>query len=126
MWFTFIANVVVSFPLFLLALQHSPHVPGSTADADFWLLIQSSAMTMLSLAILLMPVQKTISRLGYISYLISVFTAFALLCAIAAPAVYPFVPTEWSFFLSVVAGLIQFFMTLQLAVIADNGNVKTP
>ncbi len=126
MWLTFIATVVVSFPLFMLALQNSPHVPGSTADADFWLLIQSSAMTMFNLAVLLMPVQKTISRSKYVSYLISIFTTFALLCAIAAPAAYPFMPTEWSFFLSVAAGLVQFFMTLQLAVITDNGNVKTP
>ena len=83
-------------------------------------------MTIFSLAILLAPVQKTISRSKYVSSLISIFATFALLCAIAAPAAYRFVPTEWSFFLSVAAGLVQFFMTLQLAVITDNGNVKTP
>ncbi len=45
--------------------------------------------------------------------------AVAVICAVVAPFMYIKLPTEWSQFMVIAAGIIQAFMTLELALLAD-------
>ena len=48
----------------------------------------------------------------------------AVICALLAPVFYIFFDTEWSALLSVFAGAIQAFITVQIALIAHKGGVS--
>ena len=48
----------------------------------------------------------------------------ASLCVLLSPLVYVFGPTEWSQFMSIVAGIVQVFLTLQMALVADSAGKR--
>ena len=47
--------------------------------------------------------------------------ASASLCSVLAPATYTLAPTEWSSFMGIITGIIQSVLTLQIALVADEG-----
>ena len=42
-----------------------------------------------------------------------------------SPLVYIFGPTEWSQFMSIVSGIVQAFLTLQIALVADHAGKES-
>ncbi|ORY15962.1 hypothetical protein BCR34DRAFT_143714 [Clohesyomyces aquaticus] len=110
LWSTFFGCAVTSTALFALGYAHSPHLQGSTHDADFWFLIQTTTMQLLGLG--------ASALLGWNSGDIPKWrwalpTGIAGACSITAIPIYLVVPTEWSTFLSLVAGGTQSFLLLQ-------------
>ena len=101
-----------------LAWRYSPHQRGKSSDADFRFLIQSSSVSLISIATLGIPIWKSSSRAT-----IWVFLALASLCAVFAPLMYLFAPTEWSAFMGIIAGIVQAVTMLQIAL-GDRVGVK--
>ncbi|KAL2058591.1 hypothetical protein ABVK25_001319 [Lepraria finkii] len=110
---------LVSIPTVALAWQYSTHESGTPHDADFWFQIQNSCMTILNFAILAIPIWRSKALPEKMSFWIWVLLIGASLCVGVAPVIYLFGPTEWSSFMSIVAGIVQAFLTLQIALVAD-------
>src|SRR6202007_2604109 len=96
--------------------RYSEHKPGTTEDADFWFLIQASAIQMLSISMSCIPLYNT-SQLPKRVWI--PLTIIALLCTLLAIPLYTYLPTEWSNFLSMIGGSIQAFMVLQIALVGE-------
>jgi hypothetical protein len=96
----------------------SSNTKGSTADVDFYLLIQNSAMSILGIFTAMYPnfwrPASHAKRWGQGFAILGVF------CASAAVPMYLYFPTMWSALASFLGVAIQAFMTLQLAVAADS------
>ena len=122
LWLTFTAAFGVTVPTVALAWQNSPHEPGTNSDADFWLLIQNCSMAATGIVLVTVPLWHGSSYSLYTWFLAAGFSVAGVLCAIAAPVMYTRVPTEWSAFLAIVAQVIQAFLTLQLSLVARNGD----
>lgn len=119
MWGTFLVIFVITFPTLALGWMHSPHQPGTKNDADFWFLIQSSSMAVLSIFMMALPIWNgnNLQRASKTS--LWLFMIVGIIAALIAPVMYLYVPTEWSAFLSILAGTVQTFATLQLALTAE-------
>lgn len=81
-------------------------------------------MTLLSLATLGIPIWKRQALPSQSWIWTWGIIAIAVACAIVAPVMYIFVPTEWSAYMAIVAGIIQVFVTLQIALVADSAGAK--
>ena len=110
--------MAVTIPTTALAWRYSPHQRGKSSDADFRFLIQSSSVSLISIATLGIPIWKSSGRAT-----IWVFLALASLCAVFAPLMYLFAPTEWSAFMGIIAGIVQAMTMLQIAL-GDRVGVK--
>lgn len=125
MWSTFFVTVGIAIPTTALGWQYSTHKPGTSTDADFWFLIQSCSMVLLSLLTMALPIWKgndlpdKNARTG-----LHLFMSAGAVSALIAPILYLFVPTEWSALLNVFAGAVQASATLRL-VLAGEG-MTTP
>jgi hypothetical protein len=116
LWSTFMITTLGTIPLFALGYRYSEHQPGTTEDADFWFLAQSSLTQALGVVMLYMLIWKSNQlpkRVG-----IPLLT-IAFLSTILTIPLYTRVPTEWSNFLSIIGACIQAFMVLQIAIIED-------
>jgi hypothetical protein len=102
------------FPL-IPAWQRSPDLAGSTADADFWLLLQSSAMQLLGLFTAVYPLWASIKTASWRWMQILIILGCA--CALAAVPIYVRLPTMWSAVVSFLGTAAQAYMTLQLALV---------
>jgi hypothetical protein len=109
-------TTVAGVPIFALGYRYSEHKPGTTEDADFWFLIQASAIQMLSISMSCIPLYNT-SQLPKRVWI--PLTIIALLCTLLAIPLYAYLPTEWSNFLSMVGASIQAFMVLQIALVGE-------
>ena len=108
MWSTFIVtNIFI----------HSQ--TGTAKDSDFWFLVQSCGMALLSLFTMALPIGKGTNLPKASSTMLWIFMAAGAISAIAAPVSYLYLPTEWSSLLNIVAGAIQAFATLQIALAAE-------
>lgn len=112
LWATFASNICLTIPFVLKAYQFSPHTPGTREDPDFWFLAQSSINQSVVLLISALGLWKLKSTHLWV-WLPAVM---AVVCNMLAMPMYLFAPTEWSSFCVVVAGAIQSFMVLQLAI----------
>ena len=119
MWLTFIVTNLVTIPVSAMGWRLSPHKEGNLEDADFWFLLQSSAMTFLSLLTMAIPMSKGNNMPLVASGQLWFFMAVGGVCAISAPIFYLNFATEWSAFLNIAAGCIQAFATLQVVVTAE-------
>lgn len=81
-------------------------------------------MALASLATLGIPVWRRRALPGQIWYGTWLSLAVAVVCAIVAPFMYLNLPTEWSQFMVIAAGIIQAFLTLEVALVADNAGSK--
>ncbi|KAL8712293.1 MAG: hypothetical protein Q9220_003444 [cf. Caloplaca sp. 1 TL-2023] len=113
-WCTIAASLMVSIPLLYKAYEHSPHRPGSTRDADFWLLVQNSVMQCLNLmtAGLLTIKDRSLQR-AFRQAMLGV-QLLGISCIISAVVLYTQVPTEWSAMLACVAPALEAFWLVHL------------
>jgi hypothetical protein len=99
------------------AWNASNSTPGTTSDADYSLLIQSTIMTILGIFIGVFPtfrqVRSSVTIWGQI------YAIAGLVCAIAAIPMYTLLPTMWSALVNFISQMVQAYMTLQLAFVAE-------
>ena len=99
------------------------NAPGSTSDADFWLLIQTSLMQVLGLATTiltsLVPRPKQHRVLGGPKVLIWAIAILGLGFAMGSPLLYIRVRPMYGAALSFLASAAQACMVLQLALVVD-------
>ena len=119
MWSTFIVTNIFTLPTVALGWQYSIHKTGTTKDSDFWFLLQSCGMALLSLSTMALPMWKGTNLPKASSTVLWIFMAAGAISAIAALVFYLYLLTEWSSFLNIVAGAIQAFATLQIALAAE-------
>jgi len=116
LWSTCLSNVVLTVPLLWKAYQFSSHLPGTQQDADFWFLVQSCASQLIGLILSGMGLWRQAPTMVW-SWLPPTIAA-GISNVIAIP-LYLVIATEWSSFAVVVAGSIQTFLVLQLAIVGD-------
>lgn len=113
------------FPLGLAFHTSTIAAPGSTSDADFWLLIQNSLMQVLGLAtttlISLVPRPRKQSILAWPNLLIWTIAILGLGSALSAPLLYVRIRPIYSALISFLASAAQACMVLQLALLVDVG-----
>ena len=119
MWSTFIVTNILTLPTVALGWQYSIHTTGTTRDSDFWFLLQSCGMALLNLFTVALPMRKGTNLPKASSTILWIFMAAGAVSAIAAPVFYLYLPTQWSSFLNIIAGAIQAFATLQIALTAE-------
>jgi hypothetical protein len=105
-----LVSAITNIAFFALGYSRSPHVPGSTKDADFWFLAQASTTQFLGLTAFAFLECK---RDKLPKWRWALPTGIAGLCSIMATPFYVVAPTEWSTFLASVASAVQTFMILQ-------------
>ncbi|KAL8837105.1 MAG: hypothetical protein Q9170_002662 [Blastenia crenularia] len=122
---TVVAMTVSAIPVGL-AYHHSNMItPGSTSDADFWLLIQNSLIQLLVL------VTTTLTSLGskrwkpaktlrWPRLLSWCLPSLGFSCALGAPLLYILVPTMYSAIVSFLGSAMQAGIVLQLALLVDS------
>ncbi|KAK0516359.1 hypothetical protein JMJ35_000962 [Cladonia borealis] len=115
---------VITIPTTALGWRYLPHQPGTTQDADFWFLIQSSWITILGFAVLAIPIWRTKTFSAKARFWVWGLLITGSLCVALSPLVYLFEPTEWSQFMSIVSGIVQVFLTLQIALVADSAGQR--
>ena len=74
----------------------------------------------LSFALLAIPIWRTETFSVKARFWVWGLLIAASLCVALSPLVYVFGPTEWSQFMSIVSGIVQVFLTLQIALVADS------
>jgi hypothetical protein len=74
-------TTVAGAPIFALGYRYSEHKPGTTEDADFWFLIQASAIQMLSISMSCIPLYNTLQLPKRVWIPL---TIIALLCTLLA------------------------------------------
>lgn len=110
LWLAFFSCAVAPIPLFSLGYARSTHLQGTANDADFWFLILATATQIQGLLVssLLEWERDSLPKWRW-----GIPAALAGASSIMAAALYVHVPTEWSSFLSLVAGTTQSFMISQ-------------
>ena len=124
MWATFLFSFVAVLPTFALGWRASGPLPGTTNDADFWFSVQGCCMSFLSLLTMIIPMWTDGLLGGGKEWITWLVLSIALLCTVAAPIAYLWVPTQWSAFLMTVAGSIQAWITVQIAFVARSAPKK--
>ena len=81
-------------------------------------------MTILSFAALAIPFWRTKTFSVKARFWVWGLLITASLCVILSPLVYVFGPTEWSQLMSIVSGIVQVFLTLQIALVADSAGQR--
>ena len=81
-------------------------------------------MTFLGFAVLAIPIWRTKTFSVKARFWVWGLLIAASLCAALSPLVYVFGPTEWSQFMSIVSGIVQVFLTLQIALVADSAGQR--
>lgn len=110
LWLALFCGIFASVPLFVQGHALSPHEKGTTNDADFWFLKQASIMQLLG-SIVSALLESRNGELPRWRWVLPSIIAAA--CSVTASPLYLLVPTEWSAFLSLIAGDTQSFMVLQ-------------
>ena len=77
-------------------------------------------MTILGFGVLAIPIWRTKTFSVNARFWVWGLLIAASLCVALSPLVYLFEPTEWSQFMSIVSGIVQVFLTLQIALVADS------
>ncbi|KAL6722242.1 hypothetical protein ACLMJK_001349 [Lecanora helva] len=116
--------VLANIPTAAMGWRYSSHKPGTTKDADFWFLLQSSCVALASLVTLGIPIWRRRSLPGQSWLWTWAKLAIAALCACMAPVCYIFLPTEWSQYVIMASGIIQAFVTLEIALVAEGTGAK--
>ena len=118
-----VAIAVSAFPLGLAFHTSTNNARGSTSDADFWLLLQTSLMQLLGLATTTLkslapkPIQRHV--LVWPKRLTWTIAILGLGCTVSAPLLYLWLRPIYSALISFLAGAAQACMVLQLALFVD-------
>jgi hypothetical protein len=97
-----------------LAWEKATNSPGSWADADVWILFQTSAMQVLGLFTAIFPIYN--ASAASVSRWTWIFTALGMACAIGTILMYLLVATIWGFLISFLVSVAQAYAVLQLAL----------
>ena len=81
-------------------------------------------MTILSFAVLAIPIWRTETFSVKARFWVWGLLIAAALCVAVSPLIYVFGPTEWRQFMSIVSGIVQVFLTLQIALVADHAGKR--
>jgi len=118
-----IAAIIPGYKAFALSMQDA--AVGSTGDADFWYLIQSSIMAVMGNIIMVVPLLKK-SWFSPAYGLMWAFFALGLVFAVISVILYPLVNPGWSsmvaFFASIASAASVLIMTQATA--REGGRVK--
>jgi hypothetical protein len=112
---TFLVPITVAFsfaPLFLIWF-HATHTVGATSDSDFWQLVQSSTMQLLSLLTMMLPTVSNVKLARQAWILTWILAGFSATCSIVAIPIYLRFPVEWSSTIAFAGSAAQAFVTLQ-------------
>ena len=82
-------------------------------------------MTILSFAVLAIPIWGSKSFSAKARFWVWGLLIAASLCVALSPLVYIFGPTQWSQFMSIVSGIVQALLTLQIALVADHAGKES-
>ena len=107
-------------PVFV-AWSRFPNAHGTTQDADFWMLLQSSVMQLLNLLTIVYPAsQKSLMhwRPWFWAWM---YAMTSCLCLLAATALYVLVPVKWSAVLSFGGSVAQALLILQFMQVVGKG-----
>ena len=114
---------VSAFPLGQAFHNSTNDARGSTSDADFWLLLQTSLMQLLGLATTTLKslAPRSIQRhvLVWPKLLTWTIAILGLGCTLSAPLVYLWLRPMYGALISSLAGAAQACMVLQLALFVD-------
>jgi hypothetical protein len=102
-----------------LAWQRSEYKPGSFSDSDFWWLVQSSAMGLLALLTLSVPIWEGSKLPSQNWFWTWTFIIIAAISTVSAVPLYILAPVAYSSSLVFVATVAQAFVVLQLALAAS-------
>jgi chromate transport protein ChrA len=119
LWLALFGSAIASLVFFALGCVHSPHLQGTTNDADFWFLIQAAIMQLLGLVVSAL-LERKVGDLPKWRWALP--TMIAAACSVTAIPLYLVVPSEWSTFLSLVASATQSFMVLQHFLSSSQSN----
>ncbi|KAB8360836.1 hypothetical protein FH972_024570 [Carpinus fangiana] len=124
MWLNFTSTTVCTLPAVAVGWQHSEHLAGTVKDADFWFLLQSCIMQVSNTLTVAVLLQNDHNLLGVQRWYTAGAMSGVVICSPASLIAYCFLTTEWSALLNVLAGSIQAFVTLQLALMIDKRSVE--
>ena len=109
-WITMPLSLCTSTMIAYLISQRSPHIKGSTHDADFWAQLQACITQVLSGIATFAQIYQGRD----LSSLDKRFSLSALVlcmsCGVASVILYPLAPTELSVMLNLIAGTLQSFV----------------
>lgn len=121
-----VGAIIPGYKAFALSMQRSG--PGSTEDAEFWYLIQSSIMAVLGNVVTVVPLLKK-SWLSPAYSLMWTFFMFGLAFSAISIIIYPLVNTGWSamvsFFGSIASAASVLVMTQATSKTANRAKVKS-
>jgi len=102
----------------------SPHEPGTTGDADFWFLLQSSLMQLAGSV----PIITALAFDPNMSLQPRIWSWFflgtSLIFSTLAPLLYCALPTEYSAVLSFVGSVMQAFIVLEAMLLVQGAVTK--
>lgn len=113
---TILATMIAFVPL-VLAWRASTNIPGTTEDADFYLLLQTAIMQLLGIFTALYPSTKGRNITAWIWA--QAFAIGGALCTVGSVPMYLYLPTMWSALASFFGAVAQVVTTLQLALMSD-------
>ena len=112
----FISWVLFTIPMCGKAWQYSTHTAGTTVDADFWFLMQTSTTQAVSRIV---SAYSLWNKTSLPLYIWSTATALGFVPTVLSPVLYLYCPTEYSAFAGIVASASQSFMVLLLAFVNE-------
>ncbi|KAI1805155.1 hypothetical protein F4811DRAFT_516859 [Daldinia bambusicola] len=119
------AGLVLSGIFMAVAWSKSTNnAPGSTEDADFWIMLQDVVLLFLGLFATIYVARQKLSADPFAWCYAHIFTVAGYICALLAGVLYTLVPTMWSSTASYLANCMQMMVILQLALITTTPKQK--
>ncbi|QIW96707.1 hypothetical protein AMS68_002225 [Peltaster fructicola] len=108
--------VVINICFFAVAFSYSSSEPGTSHDADFWLMWQSTLTQVLSFAVVGYSLwnDRSLPRWYWMAPVVTAYT-----CSLGAIPMYVHLPVGWSALLTTISSTVQAFITLQLALMVN-------
>jgi heme A synthase len=113
--------LVLSIIPLVLAWQRSTNNPGTSKDANFYLLVQSSVLQFPGLFTAMFPIYRRSTASAW--RWAQSFTALGVLCSFGCIPLYLKAPTMWSALISFYGSAAQAGMTLLIAQMADSDDI---
>lgn len=113
LWASVAVTIAAGVPLLTQAWRFSDHEAGARSDDDFWFLIQQTIMQLLGLLVSTIPLRQR-KDIPYLAW--AAPTGVCAITTILSLALYCVVDKWWSSFCGVLAGAVQAFLVVQLAL----------
>jgi hypothetical protein len=112
---------MVTFGTFIplgFAWSYAQDTAGTSADMDFWFLIQNSIMQLLGIFMAIYPISKSKKPSKKPWYWALLFTILGVACSVGSLPMYLYLPKFWSGFISFAGTVAQVSIYVQLALLA--------